>query len=454
MIRSSDGASPAGMGRDAVLVVNDREHVADTLRRRYPQWEVTTSDTYLSAISSLAECSVRAVVACVEPSTEDALVGAVAGLREAAGERTKLVLCCRAASEPTVRQAIDAGADDYVLLPLRGDELDEALGYARPGSWVTTPPGDEQPVASMDELAALSAVLTKLDAPPSESLHEVAELVRTAFRATGATVVVEGTVATAGEPVAKPVLTEAIRRAESSMGQISLGPRADGAYNHADAVKLRHYATLAGDLIHASIRSRRWRELALTDEVSGLPNRRYLLRFLKDLMIRSAEDHSRITLLLFDIDDFKTYNDDYGHEAGDEIIRGCGELFMRHCRDTDVVTRYGGDEFAVVFWDSEAPRVAGSQHPRHVLPVVERFCQSLREHQFEKLRTAEDACLTISGGLASFPWDATTVDELIVRADEALLRAKREGKNRIYLGGEDSGPVLGPASTGESPTAE
>jgi two-component system cell cycle response regulator len=133
----------------------------------------------------------------------------------------------------------------------------------------------------------------------------------------------------------------------------------------------------------------------------------------------------------------------YGHTAGDEIIRQVGALFKAHCREHDVVTRYGGDEFCVVFWDADSPRVAGSTHPSDALKVLSRFQEALRGHRC----TAIDAdhgidadaggSLTISGGLASFPWDASTTDDLIDRADQALLQAKRAGKNRVFVFGED-----------------
>ena len=78
-----------------------------------------------------------------------------------------------------------------------------------------------------------------------------------------------------------------------------------------------------------------------------------------------------------------------------------------------------------------------------VLPLIHRFRESLRGGRFERFKLPKNAHLTISGGLASFPEDASTVQELIARADEALLRAKAEGKNCIYLGGENGGPALG-----------
>jgi diguanylate cyclase (GGDEF)-like protein len=232
------------------------------------------------------------------------------------------------------------------------------------------------------------------------------------------------------------VLAETIESEAKVLGQISLGPRPDRPYNRTDVEKLRHYARLTGNLIRTAARHRHWQSLALTDELSGLPNRRYLLQFLDDVLTRAGADRFRVTLLIFDIDDFKTYNDTCGHAAGDEIIRLAAQLFRGHCREHDLVTRYGGDEFAVVFWDAEEPRIADSRHPDDALEVLARFTRDLGAASPSSLKTLPDARITISGGLATFPWDARTRDELIRRADHALIQAKRAGKNRVFTVGQ------------------
>lgn len=192
-------------------------------------------------------------------------------------------------------------------------------------------------------------------------------------------------------------------------------------------------------------RMRYLERLATTDDLTGLKNRRYIREFARQIIERARRSAGRVTLLLFDIDNFKHYNDDYGHATGDEILKQAAILMRRCCRPHDVVGRIGGDEFAVVFWDDPhcgAPeaardrRHAEAEHPSEPVFVARRFQSEFGHAELNLLGPEGRGVLTISGALARFPRDGTTVQELFERADAALREAKRSGKNRIYLVGE------------------
>jgi len=190
--------------------------------------------------------------------------------------------------------------------------------------------------------------------------------------------------------------------------------------------------------------------LATEDDLTGLKNRRYIWEFSRQIIEHAGQENGRVTLLVFDIDDFKHYNDAYGHRAGDEVLKQAAILMRRCCRQHDVVGRIGGDEFAVVFWDDPQRQPAGTEterrsamadHPREAIFIAKRFVRELGKAELHLLGPEGKGVLTISGGLASFPRDGSTTQELFQRADGALLEAKRSGKNRIYLVGKPQSDI-------------
>ncbi|MBL7106930.1 MAG: GGDEF domain-containing protein [Phycisphaerae bacterium] len=188
-------------------------------------------------------------------------------------------------------------------------------------------------------------------------------------------------------------------------------------------------------------------KLATTDELTGLKNRRYIWEFARQIIDHAKEQGFLVTLLLFDIDNFKHYNDVYSHSTGDEILKEAAKLMLNCCREHDVVGRVGGDEFAVIFWDG--PKIEQNQpqqerrgeakgHPSEPVFIANRFRKAINKASFSRLGTEGNGVLTISGGLATFPKDGQNMDELFEKADQALLEAKRSGKNRIYLVGSEN----------------
>jgi len=176
--------------------------------------------------------------------------------------------------------------------------------------------------------------------------------------------------------------------------------------------------------------------LAITDHLTGAYNRRYFYHLVDHILRRGNGEHFRATLLLYDIDDFKRYNDEFGHAAGDEILRDTAMLMQTISREQDIVARIGGDEFAVLFWDHQL-RSPNSQPLRDALSLSDRFRQAVERHKLQSLGPDAAGTLTISGGLANFPEHGATCRELLRQADRALRLAKTSGKNSIRLVGHE-----------------
>ncbi len=194
------------------------------------------------------------------------------------------------------------------------------------------------------------------------------------------------------------------------------------------------WARWAACWLEMAHRQRQLKLLAYRDELSGAWNRRFLRTCLGRAIDDARKSRRPLTVMLFDIDDFKQYNDQWGHDAGDEIIREVVRLLRATIRNGDHVCRIGGDEFAVLFTDPSPPREPGSNHPTTVEVIASRFRDQVAKARFPKLGDDAPGSLSISGGLATFPWDATDVESLLKVADDRLLQSKRQGKNCVTLG--------------------
>jgi diguanylate cyclase (GGDEF)-like protein len=216
-----------------------------------------------------------------------------------------------------------------------------------------------------------------------------------------------------------------------SLGVVSLTDRlAAGPYTHED---LGAIAVLLAPAALALGRERVWREAqayaqaAVIDPVSGLFNRRYFQGRLDEELQRAIRQLTSVGLLMIDLDGFKNINDRFGHVAGDLIIRDISEILRRSVRIFDVCTRFGGEEFAVMM-PGGTIESAGT--------IAERIRQRVEAYQRSEPDLAE-LRVTASIGVAVSPPDATA-RELIERADRALYRAKKAGKNRVSTADGDA----------------
>lgn len=206
----------------------------------------------------------------------------------------------------------------------------------------------------------------------------------------------------------------------------------------ADEARLVPWADWLGRWLALERAYRQYRTLAYRDDLTAAWNRRYFNEFLGQTLASAARARRLVTVMVFDIDDFKRFNDDFGHEAGDEILRETVRLLTSVIRHGDRVCRIGGDEFAVIFADAEGPRKPGSSHPESVEIIARRFQDQVCAMRFPKLGKDAPGALSISGGLATFPWDGHDAVSLLRKADERALESKRGGKNAITFGPQES----------------
>ncbi|MBB4142456.1 PleD family two-component system response regulator [Rhizobium rhizoryzae] len=162
-------------------------------------------------------------------------------------------------------------------------------------------------------------------------------------------------------------------------------------------------------------------ELAVTDGLTGLHNRRYLDNHLKTLFNRAAARSRPLSVCITDIDRFKSVNDTYGHDAGDEILREFARRIRSTVRGADLACRYGGEEFVVVMPDTDAHSAAS---------IAERLRGIIEAAPFA-LPSGGSLQITASLGIASFTAGVETPEQLLKNADRALYEAKNSGRNRV-----------------------
>lgn len=201
-----------------------------------------------------------------------------------------------------------------------------------------------------------------------------------------------------------------------------------------DEATLSAWAVWLSQWLRLEESHRELRRYAWTDELTGAGNRRAFETVLRDTMARALEERRSISLMCLDIDDFKRYNDDYGHHAGDEVLRETAELLRTCVRAGDHVFRIGGDEFVVVFCDTSAPRKGGGTAPESVESIVRRFQRAIADLSLPSLGPEGPGTVTVSAGVAVFPWEGHDPEALLRRADQRALESKRNGKNRITFG--------------------
>lgn len=217
---------------------------------------------------------------------------------------------------------------------------------------------------------------------------------------------------------------------------IRIGGRTIGILNVTDKTSGEKYddvdlslLEIIGPQVALALERAEWQErakefqlMSITDPLTGLLNRRYLQERLNEEVNRSKRYEYPMSFLMIDIDDFKTYNDLNGHQAGDQALQITAHSLKVGLRSADVACRYGGEEFGVLLPHTTLNEAS---------VIAERMRQRVAEMEYPHGQTQPEARVTISIGIATFHKNVDTSDRIIAAADRALYNAKRKGKNRI-----------------------
>jgi two-component system cell cycle response regulator len=163
-------------------------------------------------------------------------------------------------------------------------------------------------------------------------------------------------------------------------------------------------------------------EMAITDGLTGLHNRRYMTRHLDNLVAQAHHTGKQLSFVIMDIDFFKAVNDTYGHDIGDEVLREFAKRITANVRGCDLACRYGGEEFVVVMPDTDVA---------YAYSIAERLRKSIETTPIAISRSPDQITITISIGIAGSMGPADTSEALLHRADQALYSAKNTGRNRV-----------------------
>ena len=339
---------------DRILLIGDaQQEMRTALLQAVPHAQVTDAINVFDGIAELVDRPFDAVIAAAEP-IERRPESAVQTLRELAGAGG-LVLYGHPTLEPLAKKMLSFGVDDYLVTPPTVDDLQQALGGAsmrlsddaRPAELVLDVPVRR---STFDGLPLTDAVLDALINHPSDPVAAVLDALAAALPAS-----VRLALAASDAPVAAEDLSRVIPDEAGSKRAIHLH-----VDDEADLEPASHFLDALvghlGKLAQLQDRHNGLQKLAITDELTGLYNGRYFRHYLERIIAKARDLMFPVTLLLFDIDNFKKYNDQYGHGVGDEILRQTAALMKQCVRDHDLVARISGDEFAVVFWEKEGPR--------------------------------------------------------------------------------------------------
>ncbi len=455
---------------ERILVVHggiERFNTLDLIREIAPDHAEIVDDVY-EAVAMVGLCRANEGVhtVLVPITIPDYAASRIVEAFRIVDGRVRLVLLVPAGRQDAIDTALAAGFDDAIEMPTTPTRLLEALG-GRASSAETRPSGESSSQATEpadsptpeDSIpnsvpAGLPrtppAILEDEPDPPSMTLDP--PILEPVEENLGDVDLVESVMADDG--TLRSMCLAMIRSHLGTQDVHLLEPEDGSEEDPRSNMPILHRGRTMGRLASSSIGDEdlsRWaewighwlalehqvrslEELCETDELTDAGNRRAFERVLLETLDAARRERRIVTLMVFDIDNFKSYNDLYGHEAGDEVLCETVELLRTTIRRGDHVFRIGGDEFVVIFSDTEGPRGEHSTPPESVEQIAHRFQAQVCNLRFPKLGVQAPGTLSISAGLATFPWDGHDGPSLLRHADQLALESKRSGKNAITFG--------------------
>jgi len=213
-----------------------------------------------------------------------------------------------------------------------------------------------------------------------------------------------------------------LRSGERVVGVLVIGSHNARDFTSAEMERLQVIGNQSSLALQNALLHEELERLSVTDRLTELYNHGYFMQHLEEEVGRAQRFNHVMSLIMIDIDDFKSFNDTYGHPHGDRVLQSVSMTIVGMLREIDIAARYGGEEFVIVLPETDL---------EGALAVAERIRAGVERLSYEGFGIEEDVHKTISVGVASFPTHAQTGAALIVAADQAMYDAKRSGKNAV-----------------------